>query len=69
MAPEKKFTPKAVKEIVDQMARTLAMLYYFLSSEVVGEFGPAGEAVIRKAIHKYGHARGFHVLYALHRQP
>lgn len=58
MGPERKFTQKEVKEIVDQMARTLAMLYYFLSSEVVEEFGPKGEEVIRRAIHKYGDARG-----------
>jgi len=58
MAGEKSFTQEEVREIVDKMARTLAMLYYFLSSEVVEEFGAAGEDVIRRAIHKYGDARG-----------
>lgn len=58
MSEEKTFTQDEAREIVDKMARTLAMLYYFLSSEVVGEFGPAGEDVIRRAIHKYGDARG-----------
>lgn len=58
MSDEKTFTQEEVREIVDKMARTLAMLYYFLSSEVVEEFGAAGEDVIRRAIHKYGDARG-----------
>lgn len=58
MSDEKTFTQEEVREIVDRMARTLAMLYYFLGSEVVEEFGAAGEEVIRRAIHKYGDARG-----------
>jgi len=58
MSGEKTFTQEEVREIVDKMARTLAMLYYFLGSEVVEEFGAAGEEVIRRAIHKYGDARG-----------
>lgn len=58
MSDEKTFTQEEVREIVDRMARTLAMLYYFLSREVVEEFGAAGEDVIRRAIHKYGDARG-----------
>ena len=58
MPGEKTFTPEEVREIVDKMARTLAMLYYFLGSEVVEEFGAAGEEVIRRAMHKYGDARG-----------
>lgn len=58
MSGEKTFTREEVREIVDKMARTLAMLYYFLGSEVVEEFGAAGEEVIRRAIHKYGDARG-----------
>ena len=58
MSGEKTFTPEEVREIVDKMARTLAMLYYFLGSEVVEEFGAAGEEVIRRAMHKYGDARG-----------
>jgi hypothetical protein len=58
MSGEKTFTPEEVREIVDKMARTLAMLYYFLGSELVEQFGAAGEEVIRRAIHKYGDARG-----------
>ena len=58
MSGEKTFTQEEVREIVDKMARTLAMLYYFVGSEVVEEFGAAGEEVIRRAIHKYGDARG-----------
>jgi len=57
--PEKKaFSPEEVREIVDRMARTLALLYYYLSREVVDEFGAAGEEAIRRATHKYGEARG-----------
>jgi hypothetical protein len=58
MSGEKTFTPEEVREIVDKMARTLAMLYYFLGSELVEQFGAAGEEVIRRAMHKYGDARG-----------
>ena len=58
MSGEKTFTQEEVREIVDKMARTLAMLYYFLGSEVVEEFSATGEEVIRRAIHKYGDARG-----------
>jgi hypothetical protein len=55
---EKKFSQEEVRDIVDKMARTLAMLYYHLSSEVVDRFGAEGEAAVRRAIHKYGEARG-----------
>jgi hypothetical protein len=58
MAEKKSFSEEEVREIVDKMARTLAMLYHHLSSEVVKEFGPAGEEAIRRGIHKYGQARG-----------
>jgi hypothetical protein len=55
---EKTFSQTEVRDIVDKMARTLAMLYYFIGSEVVAEFGAAGEAAVRRAVHKYGDARG-----------
>jgi len=55
---EKKFSQDEVREIVDKMARTLALLYHFMSSEVVNEFGDKGEEVVRRAIHKYGNRRG-----------
>lgn len=58
MAEEKEFTRTEVRDIVDKMARTLATLYYFMASEVVAEFGVAGESAVRRAIHKYGKARG-----------
>jgi hypothetical protein len=58
MVDKKTFTQEEVREIVDKMARTLALLYYYLSSEVVEEFGSTGEDVIRRAVHKYGDARG-----------
>jgi len=61
MSGEKKFTQEEVSEVVDKMARTLAMLYHFLSSEVVEKFGAEGEEVIRQAIHKYGDARGLKI--------
>jgi hypothetical protein len=61
MSGEKKFTQEEVRKIVDKMARTLAMLYYFLSSEVVEKFGAVGEGVIRQAVHKYGDARGLKI--------
>jgi hypothetical protein len=55
---EKKYSQDEVRAVVDKMARTLALLYHFMSSEVVAEFGPRGEAAVRRAIHKYGDARG-----------
>lgn len=58
MEEEKKFSQEEVRVIVDKMARTLAMLYHFMSSEVVEEFEQKGEEAIRRAIHKYGEARG-----------
>jgi len=58
MSDEKTFTQAEVRDIVDKMARTMAMLYHFLSEEVVATFGPAGEEAVRRAIHKYGDARG-----------
>lgn len=58
MPTEETFTKGEVRDIVDKMARTLAMLYYFLGSEVTTQFGKEGEAVLRRAIHKYGEARG-----------
>ena len=61
MPNEKTFTQEEVREIVDKMARTLAMLYYYLGREVVDEFGSAGEEAIRQAIHKYGEARGLKI--------
>ena len=58
MADEKQFTQAEVGEIVDKMARTLATLYHCLASEVVTEFGAAGESAVRRAIVKYGEIRG-----------
>jgi len=58
MTEEKQFTQKEVGDIVDKMARTLALLYHFMSSEVVAEFGAKGEEAVRRAIHQYGDARG-----------
>ncbi len=58
MADEKKFTAAEVREIVDKMARTLALLYFFLGREVIEEFGPGAEEVIRRAVRKYGDERG-----------
>ena len=55
---KKTFNQEEVAEIVDKMARTLALLHYYLSKEVVDEFGPKGEEVIRRAVIKYGDARG-----------
>ena len=56
MSAEKTYTQAEVKEIVDKMARTLAMLYYFMGDAVTAEFGSAGEEAVRRAIHKYGEA-------------
>jgi hypothetical protein len=58
MPAEKTFTQSEVRDIVDKMARTLAMLYYYMGSEVTAQFGVEGEAAVRRAIHKYGEARG-----------
>ena len=58
MAGKKQFSQEEVREIVDKMARTLALLYYHLSQEVVGDFGSAGEEAIRRGVIKYGEARG-----------
>lgn len=58
MAAERTFTQEEVREIVDRMARTLAMLYHHLSREVVETFGPAGEEAIRRGVLQYGEARG-----------
>jgi hypothetical protein len=58
MVAEKTFTQTEVRDIVDKMARTLAMLYYFMANEVTTEFGAAGEASVQRAVHKYGEARG-----------
>ena len=58
MQQEKQFTQSEVGEIVDRMARTLATLYHCMASEVVAEFGAAGEAAVRRAILKYGETRG-----------
>ncbi len=58
MGDEKTFTGEEVREMVDKMARTLALLYFFVAREVVGEFGPGAEEVIRRAVIKYGDERG-----------
>ena len=55
---EKKFSQSEVREVVDKMARTLALLYHFMSSEIVAEFGTKGEEAVRRAIHQYGNVRG-----------
>ncbi|MGI6555133.1 MAG: L-2-amino-thiazoline-4-carboxylic acid hydrolase [Bacillota bacterium] len=55
---EKTFTRSEVRDIVDKMARTLALLYYFMGNEVIEEFGAQGKEVVRRAVHKYGEARG-----------
>lgn len=55
---EKQFSQSEVRDIVDKMARTLALLYHFLSSEVVADFGSKGEEAVRRAIHQYGKLRG-----------
>lgn len=47
-----------VDQIVDKMGRTLANLYYFMAKEVVDEFGEEGKEVVKKAVWKYGEARG-----------
>jgi len=58
MDEEKQFTRSEVREMVDKMARTLATLYHCMAAEVVAEFGDAGEAAVRRAVLKYGEARG-----------
>jgi hypothetical protein len=58
MKKGRKFTEKEVAEIIDKMARTLALLYHCLGKEVVEEFGVKGEEAIRRAVFKYGDARG-----------
>ncbi len=58
MTEEKNFTQSEVRDIVDKMARTLALLYHFIGSEVVAEFGLKGEEAVRRAIQQYGDARG-----------
>ena len=58
MGAEKTFTQDEVREIVDCMARTLAMLHFYLGREVTEAFGAAGEEAIRQGILKYGEARG-----------
>jgi hypothetical protein len=58
MDAERVFTQDEVREMVDRMARTLAMLYYHLGREVVDTFGAAGEEAVRRGILKYGDARG-----------
>lgn len=52
------FTKEEVSEIMDGMARTIALLYYHMSKEVVAAFGKEGEEAIRLAIKKYGTERG-----------
>ncbi len=58
MTEEKQFSQSEVRDIVDKMARTQALLYHFISREVVAEFGSKGEAAVRRAIHQYGDKRG-----------
>ena len=58
MAIKETFTRKEVRDIVDKMARTLAVLHYCLSKEVIDTFGDAGEAAVRRAVLKYGRERG-----------
>ncbi len=58
MEDERTFTGEEVRGIVDKMARTLALLYFFVAREVIGEFGPGAEEVIRRAVIKYGDERG-----------
>jgi hypothetical protein len=58
MGPEGSFTRDEVRDIVDRMARTLAMLHYYLGREVVEAFGDAGEEALRRGIQRYGDARG-----------
>ena len=61
MAGKKQFSQEEVREIVDKMARTLALLYYHLSQEVLRDFGSAGEEAIRRGVIKYGEARGLKI--------
>lgn len=58
MEEEKQFTQAEVRDIVDKMARTLATLYHCMASEVVAEFGAAGESAVRRAVLKYGEVPG-----------
>jgi hypothetical protein len=59
MHEKEQFTRAEVRDIVDKMARTLATLYHFMASEMVAECGAAvGESAVRRAVHKYGEARG-----------
>jgi hypothetical protein len=58
MPVDKQYSAEEVRSIVDRMVRTLAMLYHFMGAEVCEQFGTDGEAAIRRAVHKYGEARG-----------
>lgn len=46
------------KEAIDRMAVHMANLYYFMTKEMLGEYGESAKEVIRRAIIHFGHYRG-----------
>jgi hypothetical protein len=47
-----------LKDVTRRFVKTLGLLHYFLAKEVVDTFGKEGEEAVRKALRKYGAARG-----------
>lgn len=47
-----------LRDAVDTMARAMAAMYYFIASEVVGEFGDRGKAALERGVRRFGEYRG-----------
>jgi hypothetical protein len=47
-----------VKDVARRFVKTLGLLHYFMAKEVVDTFGQKGEEVVKRALRKYGTARG-----------
>ena len=58
MESDKTYSREEVGKIVDQMAKTLARLYFFLAREIVDEYGEDAKKVIERGVYKYGESRG-----------
>ena len=47
-----------IHEAVNKMAEHMAVMYYYLTREMINDFGPEAQKTIEKAIIEFGHERG-----------
>lgn len=58
MEEEKLSEEERLKDVARRFVKTLGLLHYCLAKEVVDTFGKEGEEAVKRALRKYGTARG-----------